>query len=327
MMDEAAWLTSNDPARMLDFVTGRRDHRDRKQYGFPISDRRLRLFAVACCRLVWDSEPCKGCCGTGLVFAEDAIIKQKLSSPHETCHGTGRSGGLTDERSRRAVAVAERYADELATMGEFDAAGILAGRARQESPFCPWNEQTPDQQKDMMLLAACELFQPSATNAASRTMRLTWSPTTQAALLRDIVGSPWRPVRLMPTEPPNVFEALDVLDRELRRRPEANYIPRSVLTPTVVALAQAIYEERAFDRMPILGDALEESGCGDETILRHCRGQERCYTCLGSGQWKDKFYEPGVPRECLRCGGLRWLTLRGPHVRGCWAIDCLLGKS
>src|SRR5262245_25201821 len=52
-------------------------------------------------------------------------------------------------------------------------------------------------------------------------------------------------------------------------------------------MAQAIYNERAFDRMPILADALEDAGCDDADILRHCRGP-------------------------------------GEHVRGCWLIDLLL---
>jgi hypothetical protein len=59
---------------------------------------------------------------------------------------------------------------------------------------------------------------------------------------------------------------------------------------TVRRIAQAIYDERAFDRMPILADALEDAGCDDADILRHCR-------------------EPGE------------------HVRGCWVIDLLLGKE
>jgi hypothetical protein len=62
------------------------------------------------------------------------------------------------------------------------------------------------------------------------------------------------------------------------------------LTPPVVKLAQAIYEERAFDRLPVLADALEEAGCADPDILSHCRGP-------------------------------------GPHVKGCWLVDLLLGKS
>src|SRR5262249_47421296 len=41
---------------------------------------------------------------------------------------------------------------------------------------------------------------------------------------------------------------------------------------TILKLAQAIYEERAFDHLPILADALEESGCNNTDILSHCRG-------------------------------------------------------
>ena len=59
---------------------------------------------------------------------------------------------------------------------------------------------------------------------------------------------------------------------------------------TVRKLAEAIYDERAFDRLPVLADALEEAGCADEGVLRHCRGG-------------------------------------GPHVRGCWVIDLILGKE
>ena len=59
---------------------------------------------------------------------------------------------------------------------------------------------------------------------------------------------------------------------------------------TVRGLADAIYAEPAFDRLPILADALEEAGCTDSNILDHCRGP-------------------------------------GPHVRGCWVIDLVLGKE
>jgi hypothetical protein len=62
------------------------------------------------------------------------------------------------------------------------------------------------------------------------------------------------------------------------------------LTSDVMSLARGIYEEKAFDRMPILADALQDAGCDNEEILTHCRAT----------QWE--------------------------HVRGCWVIDLLLGK-
>lgn len=62
------------------------------------------------------------------------------------------------------------------------------------------------------------------------------------------------------------------------------------LTPDVLPLARGIYADRAFDRMPILADALEEAGCTQEEILSHLRGP-------------------------------------GPHGRGCWVVDLLTGRS
>ena len=85
---------------------------------------------------------------------------------------------------------------------------------------------------------------------------------TQYAMLRDIVGVPARPI-------------------SLKKRWQSE---------TVVALANSIYAERAFDRIAILADALEEAGCDNRDMLDHCRGD-------------------------------------GPHVRGCWVVDLVLGKE
>ncbi len=83
-----------------------------------------------------------------------------------------------------------------------------------------------------------------------------------ATLLRDIFGNPFRPVTLDP----------------------------SWLTSTVTALAEGIYANRTFDRLPILADALMDAGCDNADILAHCRSE-------------------------------------GPHVRGWWPVDLLLGME
>jgi hypothetical protein len=70
--------------------------------------------------------------------------------------------------------------------------------------------------------------------------------------------------------------------------PELAELPSQWLTATVVALARGIRVANAYDRLPILADALEEAGCDDEAILLHCR------------------------RE-------------GRHSAGCWVIDHVLG--
>ena len=75
------------------------------------------------------------------------------------------------------------------------------------------------------------------------------------------------------------------------------FCPSPPLPPTVLAwndgtvrrIAEGIYDERAFGRLPILADALLDAGCDDEELMQHCRSA-------------------------------------GPHVRGCWVIDLLLGK-
>jgi hypothetical protein len=88
------------------------------------------------------------------------------------------------------------------------------------------------------------------------------TPSEHGDLIRDIFGNPFRPV---------------IVDSTWQ-------------TSNVTGLAQAIYEERAFDRLPILADALEDAGCTNRDILDHCR-------------------QPGE------------------HVRGCWVVDLLLGKA
>jgi hypothetical protein len=101
---------------------------------------------------------------------------------------------------------------------------------------------------------------------AARTINAEWG--RHCLLARDIFGNPFRPLPVRP----------------------------ACLTPQVVALARAAYEQRDLPagtldvtRLAVLADALEEAGCTGPDLLGHLRGP-------------------------------------GPHVRGCWAVDLLLGK-
>ncbi len=87
----------------------------------------------------------------------------------------------------------------------------------------------------------------------------------QSNLLRELFGNPFQPICLNP-----IWQVWH--------------------DGAVVKLAISIYTDRAFDRLPILADALEDAGCDNADILAHCR-------------------QPGE------------------HVRGCWVVDLLLGKT
>ena len=86
-------------------------------------------------------------------------------------------------------------------------------------------------------------------------------------------------------------DALTGLFRELFGNPfHSIVVDPSWLTSTVLALAECIYADQAFDRCSILADALQDSGCDHEDLLNHLRSP-------------------------------------GPHYKGCWALDLVLGRT
>lgn len=165
----------------------------------------------------------------------------------------------------------------------------------------------------------------------------------KAALLREVIGNPFRPVTLpRPVCPACRGEGrehgfgLTDYSRVCRTcgTGEAyrgsGLLPCPWLTPTMLSLAEAAYEHRNDrghldpSRLAVLADALEEAGCDNEEVLHHLRGRERCHKCLGTV--RNDIGHPGGPIHCAFCSN-GWVPLSGPHVRGCAALDTLLGKS
>ncbi len=229
-MTEAEWLDCTDPDKMLWFPLLRNK----------ISDRKLRLFACACCRRIGNL--------------------------------------LTDDRSQAAIEVAELYADGLATLEDLCAARENAKHAVTSpviiggTPLGTTVHFSPG--SVALSVAATEHFSPRGTaifaamfveEVAGNTASYYRERQEQAGIFRDLIGNPFRHVTLDPA----IFQWKD---------------------RTIPKLAEGIYDERTFDRLPILADALEDAGCTDADILAHCRGP-------------------------------------GPHVRGCWVVDLLLGKN
>jgi hypothetical protein len=225
-MTQEEWQAATDPTSLLNFVAGRS------------SDRKLRLFAVACSR-------------------------NALSL-------------LQSQNFRKAVEVSERFADGLASDDQLRKARSRiresAERIRMVRAY-PWTQTIQKNFARRQILSVCsrnieEMLQTIdqlcvvANSADSYRVKCEEERTLRAQVLRCIFGNPFRPCS----------------------------INHSWLTSTAFALANSIYSEKAFDRMPILADALQDAGCDNEEILTHCRSQ-------------------------------------GPHSRGCWCVDLLLDKK
>jgi hypothetical protein len=169
-----------------------------------------------------------------------------------------------------AVAVAERYADGLA--GNQDLASERRGHPFPDN-YSEW-VLAPSAYEGAWrpvdwLTEALHLMKIDSDALCHCPMPLDEVVERSVLFLRDVFGNPFRSV------------ALDPCWR----------------TPTVLALAQAAYDNRTLpagtldpDRLAVLADALEEAGCTDAEMLGHLRGP-------------------------------------GPHVRGCWPVDLLLDKK
>ncbi len=318
-MTEQEFLASDDPQRMLAHLT----HVEMAPAGMPArsrprqnplaSDRKLRLFACACCRQVWDGVVCEQCKGVGDLRNSVDDGEGLVCS---LCHGTGRVGGLTDPRSRQAVEVAERFADGEATEAE-----------RHDAERDIWPGDTiPSGQASLDLACQYAIWpkQRCVEYCARRVLEVLLQlypeqAALYAALLREIIGNPWQQPRLLPSWATTIGL-------------------NPVLTwnhGTIPRLAEAIYRKRLWGEMPILADALEDAGCGDVDILAHCRGFEPCPHCLDSpGVQKVHHDTEGVSHYgCLTCQpksgywGTGWIPLRGPYCYGDWTLDLLLGKE
>lgn len=166
------------------------------------------------------------------------------------------------EPLRHSVEVAERFVDGKADEQELKIAFRKAKVVPIIQPVAAlggWSEESVPGR--IAMYASCLRYYIASDVASVAIPATMLNPSIRPNLLRDIVGNPFRN---------SVIE--DVWK-----------------TPTVLRLAETMYEQRHFEDMPILGDALEDVGCDVADILDHCR----------------KF---------------------PVHVRGCWLVDQILEK-
>lgn len=214
-----------------------------------------------------------------------------------------------------------------------------------------------------------------------------------AGIIRDIIGNPFRPIRVSRSgrTVEEVRQARNTVygccDRHCDNQgcdclDLAGDILDRWLTPAVLSLAYAAYEERLSDgtldplRLSVLADALEEAGCDNsDGVCPECNGSGElgtlggkigCYVCApdyqtrGTGRSHRRLLRcecggnyaivrkksfPVPLSSCLKCRaeGPLWedvlrgeviphpilahLRSPGPHWRGCWAVDLVLGKE
>lgn len=154
---------------------------------------------------------------------------------------------------RKKLNAAERKADKakLARLGTKITAGFLANSAGVSTA------QLSDYGAATMVASNIQQVAALKSPKEEEAERI-----RQCECLRCLFGNPFRPVKLN----------------------------RHWLSATVLDLARTVYDERVFERMPILADALMDAGCDSKEILQHCHGPV-------------------------------------PHVRGCWVVDLFLGKT
>jgi ASCH domain len=218
LMAEEQWTTEGDPERLFEVVGDR------------ASARKLRLFAVACCRRVRS------------LLTEDGC----------------RCVDLAEERAEVAVEAAVEgppaWTAEINPYGELELA-LLSPDAYLAATYAS------DE-----VLEVLERYCNVRRMALPEIHACLWRErNAQADLFRDIVGTPFR------TPSPVAPFVLAWNDDTVRR------------------IAEGIYGDRAFDRLPILADALLDAGCDDDELIGHCRSTTE-------------------------------------HVPGCWAVDLVLGK-
>jgi len=215
--------------------------------------RKLRLLGCAAARAVWDSLP------DGVRAVVAAAERHADTELRRTALRATRESAARRPESLIGV-LGDTVQTVLAAFGLSSPDWNRQHEARELAEAVAAAQVGP-RRALLALRAAARLAVAAAGERVNEpVLRAAWAG--QCRLARDLFGDPFAP---------------------------AEFDPRW-RTTAVAGLARAAHADGAFDRLPILADALEEAGCADPAILAHCRDG-------------------------------------GAHARGCWVVDGVLGRG
>lgn len=192
---------------------------------------------------------------------------------------------LTDVRCQFALEIAEQFADRHCEEERFAEASRLAWEVHTEND--DHADRSPASRVSLLASGAVATlllgsghsvgsalaWVQSAAGVGGRAQRIEIRQR-MSDLIREIVGNPFRPWTLAAE-----FAGGGLI------QPDGRIVN---LDDSARSLAYAARLEQAFERLPILADAVEECGLTDQEMLAHLRQEQ-------------------------------------PHTRGCWALDCITG--
>lgn len=255
-MNEAAWLTGADPTPMLKFAQGK------------LRRRAVRLFACACCRRLWHLLPADS--RTGVEVAERFADGRASTAELDEAHARASAAVLAVPTNIWSFEVLR---SRFATSAVSDCTKVTAGTIPDALAVA--STAADARALDGALTGAKSAF--NTTREEARAVEL----ASQAEVVRELFGNPYRPPRFSP----------------------------DWATDTAVLLARQMYEAHEFSAMPILADALQDAGCDSDAILDHCRDTSLphlrgCWVLdlvLGKGSAELD----GFPRHLTAVGGTR----------------------
>jgi hypothetical protein len=198
-------------------------------------DRAIRLFAAACCRLMRDDELAGELGRAAIEVAERFALG--LAEQEELAQSRARVTAWLRKRGRSLLApLYGATNDRQSQIGDFRDQRVFDAESAHTAVLCALGRRHAGP-------APLGASSPDHPWHAAFHAGMAGGGAVMADLLRCVVGNPFRPAALSDTW----------------------------RTASVLGLAEAIYADRAFDRLPILSDALEEAGCDNAGVLQHCR--------------------------------------------------------